>query len=62
MKKYKVAISDGVHNALFHEETTFEEEAAELAEDEFRETYNVSFDTELETYVYPAIEPPDDEE
>lgn len=62
MKKFKVAVSDGIHNAVFHEEAAFKDEAAELAEDEFRETYGENSGTEIETHVYPAIEPPDDEE
>lgn len=57
MTKFKVVISDGVHNAIYNEKADSEKTAVELAKKEFYDEYSLyglGFDVDLETAAYPA--------
>lgn len=48
MSQYNVYIKGLGHEAVFYKKATCKEEAQELAEDDFREAYDISFNEELE--------------
>ena len=48
MPQYNVYIKGLGHEAVFYKKAACKEEAQELAEDDFREAYDISFNEELE--------------
>lgn len=63
MELFKVALRYHDLEAVLHKEAEYKEEAQEMAEDEFRDIHHIAYDDEdLKSWVYPAIDPPDDED
>ena len=48
MPQYNVYIKGLGHEAVFYKKAACKEEAQELAEDDFREAYDISFNEKLE--------------